>query len=114
MDFINVIDDCELKLFNENALYIKAKSACEDNGISYSIKHQQDIEEIDNYKDRPEVINLLLASGSIYEEVDYIYIDGVGEWVYCIKFIDTNTMVLISKDTFTFKYKDALKRSSYE
>ena len=108
MDFVNVVDSEELKLLNENALYTKTVLACEENQISYSTKHQQDIEAVDNYKNRPEIIKLLIASGSIYEDVEYIYIDGAKEWVYCVRFIDTNTMVLISKDTFTFKYKDDL------
>ena len=106
MNLINVPDDDEIRLLNENALYTKTLYACEDNGIDYSKKHQDEIEAIDRYKNRPEVINLLLASGGAYEDIDYIYIDKRQEWIYCVKFSDTNTMVLISKDTFTFKYRD--------
>tara|TARA_B100000073_G_scaffold269504_1_gene229132 strand:+ start:677 stop:994 length:318 start_codon:yes stop_codon:yes gene_type:complete len=104
MDFINFVDTEEIQAMNEYASYTKTKFACEDNGISYSIKHQQSIQAIDSYKERPEIIKLLLASGSVYEELDYIYLQDFDEWVCSMKFEDTKTMVLISDDTFTFKY----------
>lgn len=105
MFFINVADQDEIRALNESALYTKTRIACENNEISYSIEHQKGIQAVDQYKDRPEIIKLLLASGEVYDEIDYIYIENSNEWIYCCKFLDTKTMVLISKDTFSFKYQ---------
>jgi len=105
MFYINVVDEEENRILNESALYSKTIYACENNGIDYSIKHQQGIEAVDKYKDRPEVIKLILASGNLYENMDYIYIEKTDEWICLMQFEDTKTMVLISKDTFTFKYQ---------
>ena len=105
MFYLNVVDEEENRILNESALYSKTTFACEKNGIDYSIKHQQEIQAVDKYKDRPEVIKLILASGNLYEEMDYIYIENADEWICMMKFEDTETMVLISKDTFTFKYQ---------
>ena len=105
MFYINVVDEEENRILSESALYSKTTYACEKNGIDYSIKHQQEIQAVDKYKDRPEVIKLILASGNLYEEMDYIYIENADEWICMMKFEDTKTMVLISKDTFTFKYQ---------
>jgi hypothetical protein len=105
MFYLNVVDEEENRILNESALYSKTTYACEKNGIDFSIKHQQEIQAVDKYKDRPEVIKLILASGNLYEEMDYIYIENTDEWICMMKFEDTKTMVLISKDTFTFKYQ---------
>ena len=105
MFYLNVVDEEENRILNESALYSKTTFACEKNGIDYSIKHQQEIQAVDKYKDRTEVIKLILASGNLYEEMDYIYIENTDEWICMMKFEDTKTMVLISKDTFTFKYQ---------
>ena len=106
MFYLNVVDEEENRVLNESALYIDAIVLfCENNGIDYTKKHQQAIQAVDKYKDRPEVIKLILASGNLYEEMDYIYIESTDEWICMMKFEDTKTMVLISKDTFTFKYQ---------
>ena len=105
MFYQTIIGEEENRLLNESALYSKTTIACKNNGIDYTKKHQQEIQAVDEYKDRPEVIQLILASGNLYEELDYIYIENTDEWIYMMKFEDTKTMVLISKDTFTFKYQ---------
>ena len=105
MFYLNVVDEEENRVLNESALYSKTTIACENNGIDYTKKHQQAIQAVDKYKDRPEVIQLILASGNLYEEMDYIYIESTDDWICMMKFEDTKTMVLISKDTFTFKYQ---------
>ena len=106
MFYTNVVDEEENRVLTENALYSKTTIACESNGIDYAIKHKEGIKAVDDFKDRPEIIKLILSSGNLYEELDYIYIDATDEWTCMMKFADTKTMVLISKDTFTFKYQN--------
>ena len=60
MFYLNVVDEEENRVLNESALYSKTTIACENNGIDYTKKHQQAIQAVDKYKDRPVINSFLL------------------------------------------------------
>ena len=83
----------------------KAYLNCRNNNIPFDEKHKGLIKRVDEFMNKPSIINMLSSCG-IHNKALYYYNKGKKRWYYILHFDAVNTIAIINDTSLIIKKGD--------